>query len=164
MACPYGISKKAAEEIVEEYCRLNNINYTIFRFYNVIGQDGISPTNPDGLFFNLIRAITTGSFNLFGDDYNTKDGSCVRDYVHVNEICDALKTAISESSKSIQNLGHGTGYTVKEIIEIFKTVNGVDFDVNVTTRRSGDLERSVLDNPSKYLKTLYTIEDLLRIQ
>jgi len=164
LSCPYGISKKAAEEIVEEYCKLKNIDYTIFRFYNVIGQDGIPPTNPDGLFFNLIQAITTGTFNLFGDDYDTKDGSCVRDYVHVNEICDALKTAIYSPSKQIENLGHGTGYTVKEIIKIFKTVNGVDFDVNATFRRKGDLERSVLDNPSKYLKTLYNIDDLLRIK
>jgi UDP-glucose 4-epimerase len=163
MACPYGISKKAAEEIVEEYCSANNIDYTIFRFYNVIGQDGIPPTNPDGLFYNLIRATKTGSFNLFGDDYNTKDGSCVRDYVHVNEICDALRTAIDISSKKIENLGHGTGYTVKEIIEIFKSVNDVEFTVNTVSRRAGDLERSVLDNPSAYLKNLYDIRDLLKV-
>jgi len=164
MACPYGISKKAAEEIVEEHCKANNIDYTIFRFYNVIGKDGIDPTNPDGLFYNLIQAIKIGHFNLFGDDYNTKDGSCVRDYVHVNEICDALKTAIDIPSKSIENLGHGTGYTVKEIIDIFKKVNNVDFSVNIVARRQGDLEYSVLSNPSKYLKNMYDITDLLRIK
>lgn len=164
LGCPYGISKKAAEEIVEEYCQRNNIPYTIFRFYNVIGQDGIPPTNPDGLFYNLIRATTTGVFNLFGNDYNTRDGSCVRDYVHVNEICDALKTAIDLPSNDIQNLGHGTGYTVKEIIKIFKDVNNAIFDVNVVGRREGDLEYSVLDNPSSYLKNLYTIEELLRVK
>ena len=163
MTCPYGISKRAAEEIVEEYCTKNKIDYTIFRFYNVIGQDGINPTNPDGLFFNLIKATTTRQFNLDGDDYNTKDGSCVRDYVHVNEICNALKTAIDTPSKNIENLGHGTGHTVKEIIQIFKDVNDVDFDVTVLGRRDGDIEYSVLTNPSTYIEPLYKIEDLLRI-
>ena len=90
MNSPYSISKKAAEEIVDQYCRENDIPYTTFRFYNVVGSDGILPTNPDGLMWNLINAKTTGKFNLFGNDYNTKDGSCVRDYTHVNEICHAV--------------------------------------------------------------------------
>lgn len=159
---PYGISKKAAEEIVEEHCRKNDIDFTIFRFYNVIGSDGIPPTNIDGLFYNLINAVDTKQFRLFGNDYNTIDGSCIRDYVHVNEICHALKTAIDKPSFNIENLGHGKGHSVKQIIDIFKKVNNVNFNVIDAPRRAGDLEYSVLDNPSKYMKQLYSIEELLQ--
>ena len=81
----------------------------------------------------------------------------------MNEICNALKTAIDTPSKNIENLGHGTGHTVKEIIQIFKDVNDVDFDVTVLGRRDGDIEYSVLTNPSTYIEPLYKIEDLLRI-
>lgn len=163
MISPYGISKRAMEQIVEQHCRENNIPFTIFRFYNVVGHDGIPPTNPDGLFYSLIRAVDSKQFTLFGDDYNTKDGSCVRDYCHVNEICNAIITAINESTNTIENLGHGTGTTVKEMIEIFKKTNKCDFRVKVGPRREGDIEISVLSNPSKFMKKIYGIEDLLKI-
>lgn len=158
---PYAISKRAAEDIVSSICKRYNKSYTSFRFYNVLGSDGPAPTNSDGLFYNLIKAETTGSFNLYGTDYNTKDGSCVRDYVHVNEICSAMIEAIINPANGVENLGHGQGHTVKEIIEIYKKVNNVNFKINEMPRRSGDLEISVLDNPSRYMKSLYTIEQLL---
>jgi UDP-glucose 4-epimerase len=120
---PYGISKRASEEIVDQYCREHNIPFTTFRFYNVTGSDGIDPTNPDGLMWNLMNAQKTGMFNLFGDDYNTLDGSAVRDYTHVNEICCALEQAIDRSTNQIENLGHGVGTTVKQMIELYKEVN-----------------------------------------
>lgn len=160
---PYGISKRAMEQIVDQYCKENDIPFTIFRFYNVVGQDGISPTNPDGLFYSLIKAKETGKFTLFGDDYSTKDGSCVRDYTHVNEICNAVVKAIDQSTNGIENLGHGVGTTVKEMIEIFKKTNDCDFEVKIGPRREGDLEISVLDNPSKLMGRLYTINELLKI-
>lgn len=163
LTSPYGISKKAAEEIVEQQCKLRCIDYTIFRFYNVIGSDGIDPTNVDGLFYNLIKASKMGKFTLFGNDYKTKDGSCVRDYVHVNEICDAIKNAIIKPANKIENLGHGKGYTVKEIIDIFQKVNNVKFDTIIAPRREGDLESSVLDNPSSYMKQTYKIDQLLKL-
>lgn len=160
---PYGISKRAAEEIVAQYCKDSNIPFTIFRFYNVTGTDGIDPTNPDGLMWNLIAAKRTGIFNLYGDDYNTKDGSAVRDYTHVNEICQSVIKAIDQSTNQIENLGHGVGTTVKEMIDLFKKANDCDFEVNVCSRRPGDLEKSVLDNPSTFMQKLYTMEQLLKI-
>jgi UDP-glucose 4-epimerase len=159
----YGISKRAAEDCVSEYCNKNNINYTMFRFYNVIGSQGIKPTNPDGLFYNLIKAINTGSFTLYGRDYDTPDGTCIRDYVHVMEICNAIKKAIENPSNNIENLGHGVGTSVSEIITLFKSVNKVDFDVVDGPRRKGDIEVSVLDNPSTYLDKAYTINNLLKV-
>jgi len=163
LTSPYGISKKAAEEIVAEYCEKNDINYTIFRFYNVIGADGIVPTNPDGLFYALIKALDTKEFTIYGDDYNTTDGTCVRDYVHVNEICNALKLAIETSSNKIENLGHGKGHSVREIATMFKKVNNASFNINIGPRRPGDIETSILNNVSTYMESLYTIEELLRV-
>ena len=163
LGSPYGISKRAMEDIVFEYCKNNNIPFTIFRFYNVTGCDGIEPTNPDGLFASLIEATKTGKFTIFGNDYNTKDGTCVRDYTHVNEICHSVIRGITESTNQIENLGHGVGTTVKEMVEMFKEVNSCNFDVSVGPRREGDLETSVLTNPSKFMKKLYNIEELLKI-
>jgi UDP-glucose 4-epimerase len=160
---PYGISKRAAEEIVDQYCKERSIPFTTFRFYNVTGSDGIPPTNPDGLMWNLMNAHKTGVFNLFGDDYNTLDGSAVRDYTHVNEICNALEQAIDRSTNQIENLGHGVGTTVKQMIKLYKDVNNCEFEIIVCPRRDGDLERSVLDKPSSFMRQLYTIEDLLKV-
>ena len=163
MQSPYGISKRMAEHCVQEYCTKTETPYTIFRFYNVIGSDGINPTNKDGLFYNLINAIDTGSFTVFGNDYNTPDGTCIRDYVHVLEICNAIEMAIENPSNNIENLGHGKGTSVTEIVTCFKNVNNVDFNVNYGSRREGDIEISVLSNPSSYMKQLYSIEELLKV-
>jgi len=158
---PYGISKRASEQIVDQYCKEHHIPFTTFRFYNVTGSDGIMPTNPDGLMWNLINAQKTGVFNLFGDDYNTLDGSAVRDYTHVNEICCALEQAIDRSTDQIENLGHGVGTTVKQMIEMYKQVNHCEFETVICPRRAGDLESSVLDTPSPFMQQLYTMEELL---
>lgn len=168
----YGISKRAAEDVVKEYCTIHNPTpYTIFRFYNVIGTSGYAPTNPDGLMYNLMRSEYTREFTIFGNDYDTPDGTCIRDYVHVDEICEAIRTAIEEPANGIECLGHGVGYSVKEMVNIFETVNdsrlgeGTDESiiVNYGPRRQGDVPISVLENVSKYMKNLYTIEDLLRL-
>ena len=159
----YGISKRGAEDVVRQFCTEQNIPYTTFRFYNVTGTDGIEPTNVDGLMWNLMNAQKTGEFNLFGDDYNTEDGSAIRDYTHVNEICYSVIKGIEYSSNQIENLGHGVGTSVKQMIEIYKRVNDCDFTVNICPRRSGDLERSVLDNPSTFMQKLYTMDDLLKV-
>jgi len=159
---PYGISKRGAEDIVRQFCTDNNIPYTTFRFYNVTGTAGYEPTNLDGLMWNLMNAERTGVFNLFGNDYDNEDGSAVRDYTHVNEICTALVSAVEESTNQIENLGHGIGTTVKQMISLYKTVNNCNFEVKICPRRDGDLESSVLNNPSKFMQKLYSMEDLLK--
>lgn len=161
----YGISKRAAEDCVQEYCISRQPkNYTMFRFYNVIGSSyGLLPTNPDGLMLNLMKAKEREQFTIFGNDYDTSDGTCVRDYVHVLEICNAIRTAIEEPANGLENLGHGQGHTVKEMVEAYKKVNDVDFEVKYGPRRKGDAAVSVLDNPSCYMKHLFDFEDLLKI-
>ena len=161
---PYALSKRLTEEIIKEYCTLNNIDYTIFRFYNVVGQAGYPPTNMDGLMYNLIKAKETGEFNLYGNDYNTKDGSAVRDYVHVLEICKAIQFALKRPSNFyVEALGSGEGYTVKQVIETFKRVNNCDFKVNELPRRAGDLECSVLNNVSAYMQKSFTLEEMMKL-
>ena len=162
----YGISKRAAEDVVYEYCTKHKPqDYTIFRFYNVIGSDGYEPTNPDGLMYNLMKAKETGEFTVYGNDYDVSviDGTCIRDYVHVNEICDALMQSIEKPSNSVECLGHGVGYTVQEIVDLFQKVNDCSFDVKYGPRRKGDLPSSVLANVSPYMRNLYTMEELLKV-
>lgn len=160
----YGISKRAAEDVVREYYTTHKpTSYTIFRFYNVIGSDGFSPTNPDGLMYNLMKASETGEFTIFGTDYGSYDGTCVRDYVHVNEICDALSSAIEKSTNQIECLGHGVGTSVRDIVNLYKKVNNIDFEIKYGPKRKGDIAVSVLDNVSPYMKELYSLEQLLKV-
>jgi UDP-glucose 4-epimerase len=161
----YGISKRAAEDVVREFCTQHRPTpYTTFRFYNVIGTSGFPPTNPDGLMLNLMKAQETGKFTIFGNDYEQSwDGTCVRDYVHVMEICDALKQAIEKPSNSVECLGHGVGHTVKEIVSLYQKVNDCDFDIVYGPRRKGDLPSSVLEDVSPYMRNLYTMEELLKV-
>jgi UDP-glucose 4-epimerase len=160
---PYALSKRCAEDVVERYCIENSKTFTSFRFYNVIGSDGIAPTNPDGLMANLIKAKETGVFSLYGGDYNTEDGTPIRDYVHVNEICESIKMAIETPANKLENLGHGKGHSVLQMATTFRLVNECNFQINYCQRREGDLEYSVLDNPSSYLKPVYTLPQLLKI-
>ena len=160
---PYALSKRCAEDVVERYCIENSKTFTSFRFYNVIGSDGIAPTNPDGLMSNLIKAKETGVFNLYGGDYNTPDGTPIRDYVHVNEICESIKMAIETPANKLENLGHGKGHSVLQMATTFRLVNECNFQINYCQRREGDLEYSVLDNPSSYLKSTYKLSDLLKV-
>lgn len=159
----YARSKRVSEDYAKAFCQEFNIPFTMFRFYNVTGSTVAPATNPDGLFYNLNRAIETKTFNLYGTDYPTSDGTAVRDYVHVEEICHAILSAINNPANDVENLGHGQGHSVREIVNMFKQVNNVDFEVCNLPRRPGDIAVSVLDNPSTYMKKIYTIENMLKI-
>ena len=145
----YGATKLMAEEIVRDYCYIHGMGHTIFRFGNVAGSAGYNPTNIDGLLYNLIQAKETGVFYLYGDDFNTQDGSAMRDYVHVLDICYAIEKAVSrpgsvpgaEFQSAYEYLGTGKQYSVKDCIQAFKEVNNCDFEVKVMPRRLGDPAR-----------------------
>jgi UDP-glucose 4-epimerase len=162
---PYALSKRVTEDMVRQYCQLNNKDCTIFRFYNVIGSAGYDPTNMDGLMYNLIKAgMETGVFNLYGGDYDTYDGTALRDYIHVSEVCQAIKSAIElPSDGTTQNLATGSGYSVLQIIDFFKEVNNMQFEVNVLPRRPGDLARSVLGEISPYMVEQFRIDEKLKV-
>jgi UDP-glucose 4-epimerase len=111
-----------------------------------------------------MKARETGEFNLYGNDYDTIDGTAERDYVHVLEVCNAIKMAVQRPSNLlVENLGTGTGHTVQQIVDKFKLVNDCDFKVNYLPRRYGDMAKSVLKNVSPYMQKSFTIEEMLRV-
>lgn len=153
---PYGKSKVMCEEIIKDVCK----EYTIFRFYNVGGGN---PTNPEGLPLAIEKAKETGTFTIFGDDYNTKDGTCVRDYVHVEDIADALFRAVQEpgAMTDYEPLGSGNSYTVREYVDTYIKKYGKQFEVVVGDRRLGDLERSEVPFLSKFITPTKTLENIV---
>lgn len=166
----YGKTKSVAEDIIADYCSFLSIPHITFRFGNVVGSFGYKPTNTDGLLYNLMKAKETGVFHLYGTDYNTKDGSPTRDYIHVEEICYAIEKAISNENKQFQfndeyyYLGHGKQYTVLECVNAFKKVNKCDFKVIDVGRRAGDPEKTPAHVVSSYMPlNTSTIEQMMRI-
>jgi UDP-glucose 4-epimerase len=153
---PYGHSKVLAEQIVKDCCE----EYTIFRFYNVGGG---SPTNPEGLPSNIQKAKKTGTFTIYGGDYETKDGTCVRDYIHVDDITDALVRAVKEPAAmtDYEPLGSGQSYTVKEYIKAHQSKYGKSFDVEIGERRDGDLPISEVPFVSKFMTPTKTLEEIV---
>ena len=154
---PYALSKVAAEDIVKENCS----DYTIFRFFNVGGR---TPTNPEGLYAATQNAIESKKFIIFGNDYNTSDGTCVRDYVHIDDLCAAIVAAVGQpGTKTIEPIGSGRSHTVKEYVDAFLQVNGKLFDIEFGERRPGDNEKSEVPFVSRFMVPTKTIYDIVRI-
>ena len=168
----YGKTKLIGEHLVKDYCEAKYVPHTIFRFGNVAGTAGYKPTNMDGLMYNLIQAKETGTFNLYGNDYDTKDGTALRDYIHVMEVAYAIEKAIqrpsrfmgSESYPFFEYLGHGKLYSVMECIEAFKKANNCNFEVIVKPRRQGDPATVNSYDVSPYMLELRkTLEEMMKI-
>ncbi len=162
---PYGQSKVFVEKILKLIVNsYKNLNYISLRYFNVAGADpegkiGQKYKNPTHL---ITRALKTakGEFDkleIYGTDYPTKDGTCIRDYIHVMDLADAhivaLEYLIKEKMSDVFNLGYGHGFTVREVVEMVKKVTNVDFKVVETDRRPGDPPALVADN-SKLIKML----------
>lgn len=147
---PYGRSKLMTEWMLEDVSRANeDFNYVALRYFNVAGADldgEIGQSFPDAT--HLIKvALQTVSGNrpvlqVFGDDYDTPDGSCLRDYIHVVDLAEAHLDALSYLERNQESLtlncGYGSGTSVFEVIKAIKRVTGVDFPVEVAGRRPGD--------------------------
>ena len=128
----YGKTKLIGEKLIKKFCKRNRINYGILRFFNVAGA---SPTGKigqinkgDQLFKNLSLELNKRYpvFKVYGDDYNTKDGTCIRDYIHVSDIAkihyEVLKKINKINNSVIFNCGYSKGISVKEVIEAFKKI------------------------------------------
>lgn len=162
---PYGRSKLMSEITLMDAAKSNhNFNYTILRYFNVAGaslDNTIGQCFPDATHLIKVAAECAAgkreNINIYGDDYNTRDGTCIRDFIHVEDLASAHIAALNyldaHKKSHIFNCGYAQGYTVKEVIETMKNVSNTDFIVNIAPRREGDLEQLVCDN-TKILKTL----------
>ncbi|MFW7415516.1 UDP-glucose 4-epimerase GalE [Demequina sp. SO4-18] len=153
---PYGSSKLAAERAIIEQAAAQrsvgrHLRHTALRYFNVVGSSapGVYDSSPHNLFPLVMDAISRGDApRIFGTDYPTPDGTCVRDYVHVADVAAAHVVAAQaldrgEDLRTVYNLGSGTGTSVREIVDACIDVAGTDVEPVLTGRRAGDPARIV---------------------
>jgi UDP-glucose 4-epimerase len=161
---PYGASKMMTERMLADTAAAHPLNYCALRYFNVAGADAASRSGQaTPRATHLIKVaceVVTGQrpyLQVFGNDYPTTDGTCVRDYIHVTDLArahwHALKHLRSGGGNMVLNCGYGRGYSVLEVIETVKRVSGVDFDVRFADRRAGD--------PSELIAATDRIRDVL---
>ena len=174
---PYGNTKLMVEKILEDYDTAYGLKSSVLRYFNAAGADdsgkiGESHT-PETHLLPIILQTANGkrpSIKIFGDDYPTKDGSCIRDFVHVNDLSCAHILALEKMFKTDEsdnfNLGSGEGFSVKEVIESVKRITGKDSKVETTPRRAGDPAVLVADSNKarKVLgwKTSYNLDKIIQ--
>ncbi len=177
---PYGSTKQMGEEIVQQTANSNHIQSILLRYFNPVGAhpSGEIGEIPIGRPANLVPAITQTAIGklpqmqVYGNDYPTRDGSCVRDYIHVSDIAHAhtlaLDYLIAEKNKSnceIFNLGTGNGYTVLEVIHTFEKVSQQKLNYTIAGRRAGDII-GIFANNEKAKQVLgwvpaYNLDDMM---
>ena len=155
---PYGTTKILGEEIINDFAKHKEFKSILLRYFNPVGAHPSAKIGelPLGVPNNLIPYITQTAagireqLTVFGDDYATEDGTCVRDYIHVVDLAKAHVKALSYCDKMSQsldvfNLGTGKGNTVLEVINTFEKVNGVKLNYTIGQRRGGDIEQIYAD-------------------
>lgn len=148
---PYGRSKLIGEWVIEDFARAHGLNHTSLRYFNVVGSgySDIRDTSPHNLFPIVLDALVAGQTpKIFGDDYPTPDGTCVRDYIHVADLAHAHVVAAQALEGGTQlepvyNLGSGDGVSVREIMTAMSEVTGIEFTPEIVERRPGDPARIV---------------------
>jgi UDP-glucose 4-epimerase len=161
---PYGRSKLMTEWMIEDTARAHDLRYVILRYFNVSGADpkgrsGQSSPNATHLLKVAAQAALRQRpyLQVFGTDYPTRDGSCVRDYIQVTDLARAHTAALAHlrgGGESLTlNCGYGQGFSVLEVIDVVKRVSGVDFEVRLAPRRPGD--------PAALVAKVDRIRDLL---
>jgi len=153
---PYGSSKLMTEIMLRDAASAHDLGYAALRYFNVAGADpggrtGQSTKNATHLIKVATQAAlgTRQGMDIFGTDYPTGDGTCVRDYIHVSDLVDAHYLALrhlrSGGQSIVANCGYGRGYSVREVVDAVKTVSGSDFPVRECPRRYGDPAAIVAD-------------------
>jgi len=154
---PYGASKLMVEQALMDISLSSSLRYVALRYFNVAGADPLSRIGQRCkeathlITLSLRTALgLREKLNIFGTDYDTTDGTCIRDYIHVDDLVDAHMLALDyllKGNKSrVFNCGYGHGYSVREVVEKVKQVTGVDFRVNETARRAGDPPSLIADS------------------
>jgi len=150
---PYGETKLIGEWLLRDVARVAPFAQTSLRYFNVVGSgyDDLYDTSPHNLFPVVLQALTSGRTpHVWGTDYPTPDGSCVRDYVHVSDVAAAHVAAAAAMEagtelEPVYNLGSGDGLSVLQIMAAVSRVTGVEFEPEVRERRPGDPARIVAD-------------------
>ncbi|MFN3685308.1 UDP-glucose 4-epimerase GalE [Salinarimonas sp.] len=153
---PYGRSKLMSEWMIRDAAAAHGFGYTILRYFNVAGADPkgrIGQSTPNATHLIKVAAQTAlgarPKLSLFGTDYPTPDGTCVRDYIQVSDLADAHVAALRHlragGESLVLNCGYGRGASVREVIETVKRVSGIDFPVEQAPRRAGDPAALVAD-------------------
>ena len=148
---PYGQSKLVGEWLLADQGRAAGLRHTSLRYFNVVGSgtDDLYDTSPHNLFPLVFEALVDGRVpRIYGTDYPTPDGTCVRDYIHVSDLARshvvaAQKLDAGEPLEPVYNLGSGTGSSVREIMDAMAEVTGIDFEPEIAARRPGDPARIV---------------------
>lgn len=164
---PYGKAKKMSEDLIKDFARTADLSVMILRYFNVIGSDpkgrlGEAPrpelrqhARISGACFDAATGVIPG-IQVRGQDYNTSDGTCIRDYIHVTDLVDAHVKAMDKAERgkvSVYNVGTGKGSSVKEFVEACKYATGVNVTVTTLDRRPGDYAE-VYSDPSKIQREL----------
>jgi UDP-glucose 4-epimerase len=152
---PYGQSKLMIEQILADFKAAYGLNYVVLRYFNAAGAHESAKIgeshDPETHLIPIILQQLLGyreKISVFGYDYETPDGTCIRDYIHVTDLASAhilaLEALLTEKkSAEVYNLGNGLGYSVKEVIETCEKVTGIKANVEMTDRRTGDPARLV---------------------
>lgn len=171
---PYGMSKLMTEKIIFDYHKAFLIKYIILRYFNVVGNDPECEVgewhNPEKRILpNIIKAaIYNKEFNIYGNDYQTVDGTCERDYIHVLDLANAHIMALEnvENIQDVFNLGNGESISNLQLIKKVEEISGIQIKINWCDRRQGDPPTLYCDN-TKSVKILghinqYTLDDIVR--
>lgn len=154
---PYGQSKLMIEKIIKDISKTKSLNYMFLRYFNAAGADLDGEIgelhNPETHLIPIAINATLekrAPLTVFGDDYPTNDGSCIRDYIHVNDLADAHILALEQLKETKKcnefNLGNGKGYSVFEIIKKVTDITGKKVPYNIGERRDGDPAKLIADN------------------
>lgn len=149
---PYASSKLLSEEVIALSFQAEGISSVCLRYFNVVGAGNISlgDNAKDNLVPKTFKALRSGTVpEIYGSDYQTRDGTCVRDYIHVTDLANAHHLSLnfmdSAPVATVFNVGSGTGYTVREMMNQMQESTGINFESRFMPRRSGDPERLVAD-------------------
>jgi UDP-glucose 4-epimerase len=153
---PYGSSKLMTEIMLHDVASAHGMNYVVLRYFNVAGADplariGLATVGATHLLKIAVEAATgqRAKIDVFGTDYPTPDGSCIRDFIHVGDLAQAHRAALSYlrggGASATLNCGYGCGYSVLETIEAVRRVSGRNFAVQYAPRRPGDIMTMIAD-------------------
>lgn len=139
----YGYTKLAGEELLAWHKKIHSIDYVALRYFNVAGDGGLQYVDPKPAnIFNMIGEVLSGrkkELQIYGDDYDTVDGTGVRDYIHVSDLANAHIKALDVKGSHILNLGSEQGYSVLEIVNEFERISGKSIPRRIIARRAGDV-------------------------